>query len=94
MKRLLAIGALLVAGSAWAGGGGAQIETLSSATGLSVSEIQMLTGARTPHMEYMTSYARAERRLVQTLGKERARELLSGREVRLDNGMRMRLAMR
>jgi hypothetical protein len=45
-------------------------------------------------MEYMTSYARAEHRLVQALGEQRARALLSGREVWLDNGMRMRLAMR
>jgi hypothetical protein len=45
-------------------------------------------------MEYLTSYARAEHRLVQALGKERARALLSGREVRLDNGLRMRLAAR
>ena len=94
MKHLLAIGALLVCGSAWAGDGSVQIETLAAATGLSVGEIQMLTGARTPHMEYMTSYARAEHRLVQALGEQRARALLSGREVRLDNGMRMRLAMR
>jgi len=94
MKCLLAIGALLVCGSAWAGGGDVRIETLAAETGLSVSEIQMLTGARTPHMEYMTSYARAERRLVRTLGEERARALLSGREVRLDNGVRMRLASR
>ena len=33
-------------------------------------------------------------RLVQALGKEWARALLSGREVRLDNGIRMRLASR
>ena len=94
MKRLLAIGALLVCGSAWAGSDSVRIETLAAETGLSVSEIQMLTGARTPHMEYMTSYVRAERRLVRTLGEERARALLSGREVRLDNGVRMRLASR
>lgn len=94
MKHLLAIGALLVCGSAWAGVGGVQIEALAAETGLSVGEIQMLTGARTPHMEYMTSYDRAERTLARTLGKQRARALLSGREVRLDNGMRMRLASR
>ena len=92
MKRLLAIGALLVAGSARAGDGSVRIETLAAETGLSVSEIQMLTGARTPHMEYMTSYVRAERRLVQTLGEKRARALLSGREIVLDNGQRLAIA--
>ncbi|MFT3897846.1 MAG: hypothetical protein QM719_09150 [Thermomonas sp.] len=94
MKRLLAIGALLVCGSAWAGTDSVRIETLVAETGLSVSEIQMLTGARTPHMEYMTSYARAESRLVRALGKERAKALLSGREVQLDSGVRIRLASR
>ncbi len=94
MKRLLAIGALLACGSAWAGDGNVRIETLAAETGLTVSEIQMLSGARTPHMEYMTSYARAQQRLVQALGEERARALLSGREVRLDDGTRMRLASR
>jgi len=96
MKRLLVIGALLLGGSAsaWAGERATQLAALSAATGLSSSEIQMLTGARTPHMEYMTSYARAERRLVQTLGTERARALLSGREVRLDDGVRVRIAAR
>jgi hypothetical protein len=96
MKRLLVIGALLLGGSAsaWAGDRATQLETLAAETGLSTSEIQMLSGARTPHMEYMTSYARAEHRLVQALGEQRARALLSGREVWLDNGMRMRLASR
>jgi hypothetical protein len=94
MKRLLAIGVLLACGPAWAGGNSAQVESLAAATGLSVSEIQMLTGARTPHMEYMTSYARAERRLERTLGETRTRALLSGREIRLDNGVRVRLASR
>ena len=68
-----------------------RIETLAAETGLTVSEIQMLSGARTPHMEYMTSYARAQHRLVQALGEERARALLSGREVRLDDGTRLAL---
>jgi hypothetical protein len=94
MKRLLVIGALLLCGSAWAGNRATQLDALAAATGLSTSEIQMLTGARTPHMEYLTSYARAEHRLVQVLGEARARALLSGREVRLDNGLRVRLASR
>ncbi len=91
MKRLLAIGALLACGSAWAGDGNVRIKTLAAETGLTVSEIQMLSGARTPHMECMTSYARAQQRLVQALGEERARALLSGREVRIDDGARLAL---
>lgn len=94
MKCLFVIGALLLGGSALAGERGTDVAALSAATGLSVGEIQMLVGARTTHMEYMTSYARAERQLERALGKDRARALLSGREVRLDDGVRMRLAAR
>lgn len=70
------------------------IRVLASAIGLSVSEAQMVFGARTTHMEYMTSYERAQRRAVQALGTNRYNELMAGHTIRLNDGQFFRLASR
>jgi len=56
----------------------ADVKALAQETGLTVSEVQMVFGARTTHMEYMTSFERAQRRAIQTLGMERYNELVAG----------------
>ena len=76
-------------GAAFAGGENLQVRDLASATGLTPSEVKMVLGARTPYFEYFTSYARAQKRLEQTLGKQRYEDLMAGREIVLDNGQRV-----
>ena len=70
-------------------GSSLQIRDLAAATGLSERQVQMVVGARTAYAEYRTSYDRAEARLVKALGEERYRDLMAGREVVLDNGVRV-----
>ena len=72
-----------------AGGGKLQVRDLAAATGLTCSEVKMVLGARTPYFEYLTSYARAQKRLEQTLGKQCYEDLMAGREIVLDNGQRV-----
>lgn len=72
----------------------AQVADIARETGLAVSEVQMLVGARTPHPEYFTSFDRAERRMIQVLGERRYHELMAGREIVLDNGRRLALVER
>ena len=95
MKRLFLAAALTlslgVCGGALANGQDANVQRLAEATGLTNGEVRMLLGARTPSMEYMTSYERAQKRLAQSVGKARARALLAGEKVRFDNGLQVRL---
>lgn len=70
------------------------IRVLAADLGLSVGEAQMVFGARTTHMEYMTSYERAQRHAVQALGTERYNELMAGHTIRLNSGQPFRLAVR
>lgn len=70
------------------------IRVLAADIGLTVGEAQMVFGARTTHMEYMTSYERAQRRAIDALGTERYNELMAGHTIRLNNGQPFRLANR
>jgi hypothetical protein len=81
-------------GLAIAGEENLQVRDLAAATGLTPSEVKMVLGARTPYFEYITSYARAQKRLEQALGTQRYRDLMAGREIALDNGQRFALAGR
>ena len=81
-------------GAAIASDGNLQVRDLAAATGLTRSEVKMVLGARTPYFEYLTSYARAQRRLEQALGKQRYDDLMAGREIVLENGQRFALAAR
>ena len=70
-------------------GSSLQIRDLAAATGLSERQVQMVVGARTAFAEYRTSYDRIERHFVKALGEERYRDLMAGREIVLDNGVRV-----
>jgi hypothetical protein len=49
----------------------------------------MVVGARTAYAEYRTSYNRVEARFIKALGEERYHDLMAGREIVLDNGVRV-----
>jgi len=85
---------LVLPGAAVGSGGDLQVRDLAAASGLTPSEVKMVLGARTPYFEYLTSYARAQKRLEQALGKQRYDDLMAGREIVLDNGQRFALAAR
>ena len=70
-------------------GSSLQIRDLAAATGLSERQVQMVVGGRTAYAEYRTSYNRVEKRFVEVLGEERYRDLMAGREIVLDNGVRV-----
>jgi hypothetical protein len=70
-------------------GSSLQIRDLAAATGLSERQVQMVVGGRTAYAEYRTSYDRVEKRFVKALGEERYRDLMAGREIMLDNGVRV-----
>jgi hypothetical protein len=53
----------------------------------------MVVGAHTAYPQYLTRYDWARRRVVATLGHERYRELMAGREIVLDNGIRVAIAI-
>ena len=91
MKRKFEICLLALAlttGPALAGSS-LQIRDLAAATGLSERQVQMVVGGRTAYAEYRTSYDRVEQRFVKALGEERYRDLMAGREIVLDNGVRV-----
>ena len=70
-------------------GSSLQIRDLAAATGLSERQVQMVVGGRTAYAEYRTSYNRVEKRFVEALGEGRYRDLMTGREIVLDNGVRV-----
>jgi hypothetical protein len=70
-----------------------QIRDLAAATGLSERQVQMVVGAHTAYPEYLTSYDWARRRVIKTLGEERYRDLMAGREIVLDNGTRVAIVV-
>jgi hypothetical protein len=70
-----------------------QIRDLAAATGLNERDVQMVVGAHTAYPQYLTRYDWARRRVVATLGQERYRELMAGREIVLDNGIRVAIAI-
>ena len=70
-----------------------QIRDLAAATGLSTRQVQMVVGAHTAYSEYLTTYDWARRRVISTLGEERYRDLMAGREIVLDNGARVAIVV-
>ena len=70
-----------------------QIRDLAAATGLNERDVQMVMGAHTAYPQYLTRYDWARRRVVNTLGEERYRDLMAGREIVLDNGTRVAIAI-
>ena len=95
MKRKLEtclLALALVPGMALAGPP-TQIRDLAAATGLNERDVQMVMGAHTASPQYLTRYDWARRRVVNTLGEERYRDLMAGREIMLDNGIRVAIAI-
>lgn len=70
-------------------GSSLQIRDLAAITGLSERQVQMVVGARTAYAEYRTSYDRVEKQFVKALGEKRYLDLMAGREIVLDNGVRV-----
>jgi hypothetical protein len=94
MKRKLEICVLalvLVPGLALAASP-TQIRDLAAATGLNERDVQMVMGAHTAYPQYLTRYDWARRRVVAVLGTERYNDLMAGREIQLDNGIRVAIA--
>jgi hypothetical protein len=71
-----------------------EIRDLAEATGLQPRQVQMVLGARTAFAEYRVSYDRVATRFERRLGSQRYHDLMSGREITLDNGVRVQLAVR
>ena len=69
-----------------------QIRDLAAATGLNERDVQMVVGAHTAYPQYLTRYDWARRRVISVLGSERYKELMAGREIQLDNGIRVAIA--
>lgn len=94
MKRKLEtclLALALIPGMALAGSP-TQIRDLAAATGLNERDVQMVMGAHTAYPQYLTHYDWARRRIVAVLGTERYNDLIAGREIRLDNGIRVAIA--
>mgnify|MGYP003296455360 CR=1 FL=1 len=95
MKRKLEVFLLamaLVPSLAFAGSS-LQIRDLSAATGLNERDVQMVLGAHTAYAGYLTRYDWARKRFVSTLGQDRYQDLMAGREITLDNGVRVAIAI-
>jgi hypothetical protein len=94
MKRKLescVLALVLIPGLALAGSP-TQIRDLAAATGLNERDVQMVMGAHTAYPQYLTRYDWARRRVVSVLGAERYNDLMAGREIQLDNGIRVAIA--
>ena len=94
MKRKLEsclLALALVPGLALAGSS-AQIRDLAAATGLNERDVQMVVGAHTAYPQYLTRYDWARHRVIAVLGAERYNDLMAGREIQLDNGIRVAIA--
>lgn len=70
-----------------------QVHDLAAAIGLSDRDVQMVVGVHTAYPQYITSYDWARRRFVKALGQERYRELMAGRQIVLDNSVKVALAV-
>lgn len=94
LRAMLFLLVLAPAASLAAQGAGAPIEVkqLARETGLDVRDVQMVLGARTAFAAYRVTYDRVATRFERALGKERYRDLMAGREVSFDDGVRVRLA--
>ena len=58
-------------------------EQLAIETGLSVRQVRMMLGPRSPYAEYRMSYARTQERFREALGEERYQDLRSGQPIQL-----------
>jgi len=70
-----------------------QVRDLAAATGLSERDVQMVIGAHTAYPQYLTRYDSARRQFIQSLGKDRYEQLMAGRQITLDNGVRVAIAI-
>ncbi len=55
---------------------GDSIEEVAHQSGLSVQQVRMLIGARTPYPAYRTSYDRLRKQLIASVGQRRYQELV------------------
>ncbi|GAB3096922.1 hypothetical protein [Lysobacter terrae] len=76
------------------GGAAIEVKQLARETGLDVRDVQMVLGARTAFAAYRVTYDRVATRFERAVGKERYRDLMAGREVTFDDGVRVQLAER
>lgn len=68
------------------------VDALADETGLSVRQVQMIVGNRTPFFEYRTSYGRSLAQFKRALGKERAERLIAGETIVLERRQEARVA--
>jgi len=68
-----------------------EVEKLASYTGLTVRKVQMILGTRTSFAEYPYTYQRSLEKFQKALGKENYDRLMSGRSIRLDNGVEVQM---
>ena len=79
----------VVPGIALAASPPTKVSEVAGATGLTERQVKMVFGCHTAYAEYRTSYDRVEARFIKALGEERYRDLMAGREIVLDNGVRV-----
>ena len=93
MNRKLTTGLLLLVAAApsvaFAARPVAKVGDLAAATGLTERQVRMLVGGHTAYAEYRSSYDWARRRFVHALGVQRYDDLMAGRPIRLDTGLRL-----
>lgn len=94
LRAMLFLLVLAPAASLAAQGAPIEVKELARETGLHVRDVQMVLGARTAFAAYRVTYDRVATRFERALGKERYRDLMAGREVSFDDGVRIRLAGR
>lgn len=68
------------------------VKALANETGLTVRQVQMIVGNRTPFSEYRTSYSRSLAQFKRVLGKEFAEQLIAGETVVLERRPATRVA--
>ena len=52
------------------------VDELAAQSGLSKRQVQMVLGARSAFPEYLTSFHRVQKRLIEAVGRERYQELV------------------
>ena len=70
-----------------------QVRDLAAATGLNERDVQMVIGAHTAYPQYLTRYDSARRQFIRALGPSRYQDLMAGRRITLDNGVRVAIAI-
>lgn len=91
MKVRIAVLVLAMAAVLPAHAGRKDIKDLAAYTGISERKVMMILGARSSYAEYPYTYQRYKTRFVKALGEDNYQRLISGRAVRLDNGVVVRI---